>query len=415
MSAILFMTGTTRGDALGCIVRGISSSFARFGFETIEVNFNDPDVLKKLDVTLREKDILFAFTIAGIGRDISINDAAGNPRNLWDLLEIPFISAHGDSPAYFFDRHINENTNFASVYAFREHYELRKRLTNQTGTFGISSPFVFDGVSKDAIDFSKKETGKLVFLKNSNDTQKLIHLWKNKCRPSIVRMLVELANVLENNLSSGEEPDIDELVTGYFKIKSIDVDSLLNLRLFFIAQLDDYLRRLKCNLIADVLKDFPVEIHGDNWDHLDLAHSKCTLVKACDYQTSSDIIANSLGIIDMSPNTNHGFHDRPVRSYGRHTLCLSNEQECLTQTFGEDNGMTFRFDRDSIAARISEVLAHPKDYVAIGIEAARIFNEKFPAEVTVRSFTEMADAMRLASVKKNPAMQDFFVWPPTLA
>ena len=38
MSTILFISGTTRGDALGCIIRGIAKNFERLGFETIEVN-----------------------------------------------------------------------------------------------------------------------------------------------------------------------------------------------------------------------------------------------------------------------------------------------------------------------------------------------------------------------------------------
>lgn len=415
MSTILFISGTTRGDALGCIIRGIAKNFERLGFETIEVNLMKENVFKSLEATLREKDVLFALSYAGIGRDILIDDAEGKKRVLWELLGIPYISIHGDSPAYFFDRHVNTSDNYGTVYSFREHYDLRKRLPHaDIGLFGVQSPLIFDSVPKDQVDFKAKESGKLIFLKNSSDPNKVVEMWQKKCRPTMYQMLAELADVLVGDIASGEEPDIDELVTGYFKLKGIDIDAMTNLRLFFDAQLDDYLRRVKCTFMAEILKEFPVEIHGDNWEYMDFSNSPCKLVPTCDYVTSRGIIERALGVIDMSPNTGNGFHDRPMRAYGRHTLCLTNEQHCVTDVFGADNGMTFRFDRDSIANKLADVIAHPKDYIEIGIEAARIFNDRFANEESARAIVEMADAMRMSMMKYNPNMQDYFVWPPKM-
>ena len=74
--------------------------------------------------------------------------------------------------------------------------------------------------------------------------------------------------------------------------------------------------------------------------------------------------------------------------------------------------MTFTFDRDSIAHRVSEVLAHRKEYVELGIEAARIFAEQYSPEAGVRSWLTMADTLRLGMSGHIRGIQDFLVWPP---
>lgn len=413
MSAILFITGTTRGDTLGSLMRAAGHMFSQFGFEALEMNLGEPNVFTRLEEQLNTKDILCAISAAGIGRDIDVPQPDGSKQNLWEMVGVPYISINGDSPAYFFDRHTNASAHFATLYSFREHYLLRKRLPHQMGLIGVAPPAIISPIPEADIDFTAKENGKLIFLKNSNDPKALKALWRANCRPYILNLLMELADILEANMETDAHTDLDALVCEAFKTKGLDVDALLNLRLFFTAQLDDYLRRAKCTFMAEVLSDFPVEIRGDNWEYMDFAGKKCSYIPGCDYAQSSGLINGALGILDMSPNTQGGFHDRALRSYSAHTLCISNEQECVTQTFPNAAEMSFSFSRDSLAARIADVLARPKDYVEIGREGARLFNELYPQEALVRSIVEAVDAIRLNSTKQRPPMQDFFMWPPS--
>ena len=413
MSTVIFLTGSTRGDTMGAITRSIMGMISGLGIETVEINFNEPAVQAKLDKTLREKKILFVFSFVAIGRDLNINGENGGPdKNLWEALGIPFIAVHGDSPAYFFDRHVNISPLFASLYGFDEHYTFRKRLPKQVGLLGLSPAIVIDPVPRDSIDFRRKEQGKLVFLKNAGDPTQLKTLWQSACPPKIYQMLLDIAAVLESQIHTDLGGDIDSIVLGLFREKGLDVEAMTNLRLFFVAQLDDYLRRLKTVFMADVLSDFPVEIHGDNWNHYDFSGKACTMISGCDYAKSREVIASSLGIIDMSPNTGGGFHDRLERCYGRHTLCLTNEQACVTKLFGANCGLTFTFQREVLQQKIADVLAHPKQYVEIGIETSRIFSATYTPEVMGNFLLEVADTLRIGGTKMATGMQNFFVWPP---
>src|SRR5690606_16485239 len=129
----------------------------------------------------------------------------------------------------------------------------------------------FDLTEKCDIDFRQKESGKLLFLKNGNDPEKLVLMWRDGMPAPTFLALSDLASDLASDLSSERGCDIDATVCAYLRERGWDVEEFTTLRLFFIAQLDDYLRRMKSTLVADVLADYPVEIHGFNWEHMDFS------------------------------------------------------------------------------------------------------------------------------------------------
>ena len=414
MSAVLFMMGTSRGGALNGILSAASQAFKAYGLEVIPVDLRSPNLLQDLDAQMQSKDVRFALGIIGIGRDLKVRAADGKELLAWDMIDVPFISVNGDSPAYYYDRHVNPSANYGALYTFREHYEFRKALPKPEGLFGLAPPMIFDKATT-PFDGEAKARGTLVFLKNGGNPAALKAIWKERCNSFQYQTLCDVADVLAGNIAEDPHPNIDALICAYFKSKGLDADEMLNVRLFFVAQLDDYLRRVKCVFMLDVLKDFPVEIHGDNWEFGDFSNSKMKLVPVCNYEKSRGIIDQSLGIIDFSPNTGGGFHDRPLRAFGHNTLCLTNRQECFSDVFGADNGFSFDFSRESLADKIADVLAHPKHYIEMGLETARVFNEQFSSEAAVHTYVEAAELIRMHKSRANLGIADYFVWPPQMA
>jgi hypothetical protein len=180
-----------------------------------------------------------------------------------------------------------------------------------------------------------------------------------------------------------------------------------------VAQLDDYLRRIKSTMIAEVLTEFPVEIHGFNWDHFDFSGKRVRFFQGGDYTRSKERIVASLGLVDMSPNTQRAPHDRPMRAFGLYTLCLTNEQTFFREQFNEVDAFSFRFDRDHLRETVANTLAHPKRSVELGLTIAEQFRRDYPAREFAQFMLDTASHIRLASGQRHPGLQDFFVWPPT--
>lgn len=402
------------GDALGASGRSLRSVFEPLGYNLVELNLSGPHWTVALNETMEKEPISFAFSHVGIGADLAAQAGDNRQVNFWIGNSIPFISFFGDSPAYFFDRHVSPGPGFAFLYAFPEHYLLRRALPKTTALLGVTPLRLIDDTPKQRIDFRLKESGKLLFLKNGNDPDKLLNTWRSTLPLSIFLMLTDVSSTLLEEMNSETGCDIDRTVAAYFDNRGLDIAESTSLRLFFIAQLDDYLRRVKSTSMAEALKKFPVEIHGYNWEHVDFTRCRATYTHGGDYTRSKQLIERALGVIDMSPNTRLRPHDRPLRAFGLHTLCITNEQTFFRHHFPQQfSRFSFRFEKDSLEETVATILAKPKEAVDLGVEVADLFRRQFDEQTFGQTILEIADCLRLAAMESGIAgLQNFFVWPP---
>jgi hypothetical protein len=411
---VLFISGSSANDALRAAGRAHRPLYESLGLEFVEVDFAVPGGFERLDGLLQQKQIELAFGTMGMGADFNITRSDGTQANLWASIGVPFISLKGDSPAYFFDRHVMKSTWHACLYYYPEHLELRRRLPLTPALYGVVPTVPFDSADLKDVDFRAKTGGKLLFLKNGNDPDKLVQSWRASMPPGTYLMLVDLASELASRIATESGSDIDAAVTDSFRSKGWDVTEFLNLRLFFDAQLDDYLRRVKSTLVADAIADFPVVIQGLNWEHMDFTKRRATYVPGGDYTQTRQQILEALGIVDMSPNTQRAPHDRALRAFGLYTLCLTNEQRYYRDAFADASQFLYRFDRDDLRAKIADVLAHPARYVEIGRSTAAQFLRDHKSVDLAQFVVDTAQHIRLACGGRPPGLQDFFVWPPEL-
>jgi hypothetical protein len=412
-ATVIFLSGRTMGDSLGEIGRSQKNVYANLGYEFVEISFAQPDWSDALNRTLAKGEIECALSFMGMGNDLSGQTPKGQSLNLWDGMGIPFISLYGDTPAYFFDRHVMPSRRCAALYAFSEHCAFRKQLPQVNGLLGVLPPAPLDTLSRNKVDFVAKAQGKIYFLKNGNDPDKLLEMWRQAFSPTMFLMLMEVAADLAGELASERGCNIDARVTEYFRDKDLDIESLLNLRLLFVAQLDDYLRRLKSTFVARTLLDFPIEVHGYNWEHVDFSKKRARLVHGGTYANSRSLIVGALATIDMSPNTSSAPHERVSRAMGMYTLCVTNEQAFYRDRLPGFDDCLYRFERDSLHARIAEVLARPKRFVELGRDMADSYRTKFDPEGPARRILEAASCVRTSQGGRPQQLQDFFAWPPT--
>lgn len=411
MSTVVFLSGQTRGATLEGIGRSLGRAFGALGITFVEISLVDHSAFLHAVKSIDFRDVLLVFSFVSMGMEIPLRREDGSVFDLWQEVGIPFLSIHGDSPAYYFDRHIVKNSRFASIYSFPEHRDLRARLPQINGLLDISWPITLDEVPKHQIDFDIKKAGKLLFLKNGKDPAFLQRFWKSCLEPSLLKAMQAMASQLERGLDDAVGNQIDDLVTDYFATTGFDVQPLTRLRLFFIAQLDDYLRAVKCTRMVELLMNHPVEIRGNNWGHIDFSHKRAIYVNECDFTKSTQHIRESLGLIDMSPNTASHPHDRVMRAYGAHTLCLTNQQ-AFVDDLPHSQKVSFAFDDESLPQRIEYLLAHRADAVELGVEVSDGYRKRHPTEKSVQKLLDCASLVRLNGVRQRMAgTQDFFVWP----
>lgn len=416
MSLVVFLSGETMNDALGAIGRSYASMFDELGHDFVEIRLADPDSFARADALVRKGNVELLLTFVGMGLPAVARMQDGKEVNYWRAMNVPVISLFGDTPAYFFDRHVMPSEMAASLYAFPEHVEFRMTLPEVRGLLGTTAIGPMDVEARGGIDFARKAKGRLLFLKNGNDPDALMSAWRESLPLRTFLMLCEIAEDLAARMASDPVNRVDLAVDRHCKARGMDIGALPKLRLFLVAQLDDYLRRIKSTLIAKALMDFPVDMYGHNWDHLDFSGRKIRFHDGGDYTNSTALIRDSLGIVDMSPNTGRAPHERPRRAFGLYTLCLTNEQAFFNDNVAHASDFSFAFDPDSIRDKVSDVLSHPQRYVDIGIAAAESFRERFAGPRFGEQLLDIASALRVGCGPRPGPLQPYFGWPPaTLA
>jgi hypothetical protein len=270
-----------------------------------------------------------------------------------------------------------------------------------------------DPLPASAIDTGAKRRGKILFLKNGNDPEALRARWRERLPDLVASSLLELS---ERLVPTAAAPvtcvDIERVAIEHVLDRMrFDIGSDLRVLALYVAQLDDYVRRVKSTLIARALLDLPVEIHGELWSHVDFAGRRARLVPSGDYFVSRDLMKDALAVIDMTPNSDLALHERFVRAASRHTLCITNETRTLREDYPAIAGTAFAFDADSIRERVEWALEHPEDVVEFGMQVGAAFAARHKEEDLGGFFAGIAQHFQLLA-HGNPMIQDFFVWPP---
>jgi hypothetical protein len=120
-------SGQSMNGALAAAGRAHRPMFEALGYELVEVDFSQPGADASLTNALQSQSIAFVFGVMGMGADFRGTTPDGKESNLWQGLRIPYISLNGDSPAYYFDRHVMPSAWHACLYYYPDHYRLRRR------------------------------------------------------------------------------------------------------------------------------------------------------------------------------------------------------------------------------------------------------------------------------------------------
>lgn len=406
---IICFVGGSMGDALANLTRETIGPLGSKAQEVLVIDLNSPDWNNELVNSLR-KPIWFVYSYFALGQAINI-EIEGRLQNLWEFYRIPFIRVYGDTPAYFPDRHVSQYSNSINVYGSRAHRDFYRRWFDARAVSVIVPPTALDRTESDKIDEEAKAKGKIVFLKNGNSPDLLIDYWRKSLPHSIAKCLESVGEQSTSKSNIDNEPFIDDLIISYFDEVGIDISSDRMILCFLVAQIDDYLRRVKSTLIAEAISDLPVLISGFNWGHLNLYGKRAQLDPSMNYKNSRALIDAAPALIDMSPNIVDAPHDRVCRAAGRKTAFLTNKQIYLSKFVVSPERCSFNFNKQSIHDLVEHYVSNPRDAIQLGLTQAQGFREHFTTEKYCSAYFSVIDTLMLRLGGRPQGTQDFVDFP----
>lgn len=411
-SDVVVLSGEGSNDAINGHMREISKLFGGTGYA---IRFYDmkriaPEELQGLARLLAGGSVAFGLSFLGIGQELELRlEGAPAPVSAWDHFGIPLIKLHGDTPAYYLDRHRDVPLTAVNAYYFEEHLAFRRWMLPDSRAMGaLVQPYIASDTPLAAVDFERRKRGTLVFVKNGGDPQALMALWAQKLPETVSDQLIDLALAIEKPALRTGRFLIHEFVIDALEAAHVDAQAMRPLVRLYVAQLDDYVRRVKSTLIARALLPFPVVIQGAGWDHVDFAKARAKHAPPLDFAETEAVFRNELGVIDMSPNIDGGAHDRLFRAAGTYAYALTNKSSWLERVCPELNARAFEFEEGSIAASAERALANPGECVAIARTFGEAYRRQYTASAWVDRITALADMSR--TMAHEFPVQPYFVW-----
>jgi hypothetical protein len=413
---VLLLAGDGENDAIDGLLREYQAVFKEKGRDARLVNLSNGSVSPQaLHDLVSSGDVAYALSYLGIGAGITLNVPGdpNSPLNLWDYFGIPVLKLNGDIPAYFAERHEAPPATSINIYYAREfhHYAERWIGRGQAGVLNVwRPPFPISCIGSDQVDRARKRNGRIIFLKNGNSPNALVEQWRTMLPRAVSRCLVELCEELRPACLDSAIVYLDDLVLAGMARRGYSANLPPRLIHFFVAQIDDYYRRIKSTMIAEALLDYPVVVQGRNWEHVNFYGRKAVLVPGASFADSLKVYQRELGVIDMSPNINSAPHDRVTRSAGTYSLCLTNRQQWLLDDFPEFGKMAFAFKPDSIRECVEGALQRPEEYVDLGVAFGRRARELWSVDRVVDKLNEAAELGMLLHAAPRPQLQPYFAW-----
>jgi hypothetical protein len=410
---IAILTGKGENDAITGLMTSLAHLFqlADLKVELFNVSDFNPKESKRFFDTISSDRVKYGFTYLGIGQGLEVETRKGGNRNIWEFFNVPLLKLHGDIPAYFLERHLDLPRNSVNLYGSEEFLDFHQAvLPNSAVPCMIIDPWLISDTPEGAVDFSAREKGQLHFIKNGGNPADLQALWKERLPAELANQLLELSQEVGTTGLKPGKLNIHDLVRSYFASQRIDVRSDAPLLCFYVAQMDDYLRRVKSTMLAQALLACPVVLQGSRWDHLDTTGAVATLLPAQTFQATESIYQTQLGVIDMSPNLDTSCHDRMQRAAGTYAFALTNQSTWLESLLPELNDAAFCFHPEQIQSAVHSALKDPAACVELGRAYGRAFRARYPFERSIERLGTVAEMTRLRHASPKTPLQPYMMW-----
>ena len=410
--SIICFAASSEGNALTEGTKAVMAPFASMASRIKIFDLNRPGWEEELAEALADP-VWFAAGSLGIGQDISVL-RNGVRTNLFASAGIPFVRFFGDTPAYFPDRHVAQFHNSINAYWDVAHANFYRRWFRDPALSVLCSPVVIDQMPLEQVDVARKLKGKIIFPKNGNSPSRLIDYW---CMALPALHGKALQDVAEESIGRdwiNKEPYFDERLVRYFHDRGIDIAAEPAVLCFLVAQLDDYVRRVKSTMIAEALLDLPVIIRGRFWDHVNFRGKLATYDPDSDVASTLPLIDQAPAVVDMSPNTQHSPHNRIWQAVGRGTAFLTNELEYFDGRLPITDRCTFAFEKKAIRSLVERYVTNPQEAVELGLEQARLLRPVFDEARYVNALLTSVQTVALRLGGRPPETQNFVDFPPQL-
>lgn len=285
------------------------------GLEGQVLHLGDPNIVARIEDAMAH-DIAFAWAYAGVGARL----AAGS-RNLWDALQVPFVSVLADAPYIMPTNHCIPTPWVVNGYVYREWLELQQTQIRSHQISAHLSMGVIPTPNAATRPHSARPT-RMLFVKTGADPAAISarwSLWPARLQP----VLHDCAAVLAQMAPQPIAP----VVLASLAAHNLALDGSKPLLFGLMHQLDTYTRAVRATTMAHALLALPVDIVGEGWAHVAAAGGRARFHGAVNATELDAMYADTRILVNVTPNLASGAHERVLRGFAARCRVISDDND----------------------------------------------------------------------------------------
>ncbi len=374
-------------DSLRHLQDLLGTQFQTLGFEIEKLALNDPQFIDILINFLQSKEIYFAMGFSGVGVDVYDS----NKQLIWEAFKTPFFNWCCDHPCYFPARHQLSSPWVIHGFVFPDHARYSNDFFNANGiTFQahLGAP-----VKKPAAQMNvalKNRNNKIIYAKSGTDIDAIEKKWLTM--PESIRKILFSA---KEELQYQSTENAFEVIKRLADEENIFLSPNNAFALNIIREIDIYIRGWRANLAIKSLLNYPVDVYGNGWDHMNVSQSKgATFHGALDLASLLNIFPNYLGCLSINPFIEDSVHDRVFYALAENVVPLSDQNRFSITHLPLLQKYSFKFNQESIISSVEQLLENPSNALELTHSTQVKLEEKFSLDSSAKKIIEFVSHMK---------------------
>ncbi|HEX4030489.1 MAG TPA: hypothetical protein VHX20_09000 [Terracidiphilus sp.] len=380
---VVAFVGQNENRILEVVARQFLDLLKPFGLPGHVINLHDPDWKQQLEPLIQE-GILFAFGSAGIGAALTLHD-----KNLWDAIQVPFISSLADNPAQMPANHRINARFVVNGYHYREHFDVQREIVRSAQISTMLPHGVTPNPDCGKIPWSKR-SHRIVFLKSGGDPEAKRAQWAPW--PGKLREILEESSKQALLMPTG---DVTPIVMGCVKSYGIEFSEKRDMLLAMLNEVDWYVRLVRLTMMARALCRVDADIFGARWEHIDQAGARARFHPAVDAALMHGLFADTKYIVNVTPNFASGTHERVPNGFAAKACVVSDDNTyTLTKFHNLPSYFGFSWADPDWEAKLIDHLESHRTYDDELEPAFQIAHRDFNGLNFMQSMIQIAEVVR---------------------
>jgi hypothetical protein len=365
MAKVLILTsGRTIYDASLTFLDLMARELGRVGLASDAIDVSAEGGLPLLLDALKTGEYLFALTFGGIGVDVRVNDPNGDrfiERRVWETFRVPVFSWFCDHPCHAPERHQLATPWIIRGYVFPDHARYAvDHFPANGGAYAAHLGFpAREDLGWSAPDPARKN-GRLVLAKSCGDPEAIQARWREGHVDPFRAILFAAAEAAWGRSCEDYRSVIEPIAAEH----GVFFGPNNNVLMALMRQLDLYLRSRTTTVVGRALRDHPVDVYGQGWEHVDWSGGRAVFKGVLPHRELMAALPAYVGSVSINPNVQDSVHDRVFHALSAGVVPVGDDNRFMRRFLPDLAPYTYKADSgnetvlaDSARAAVDAVLA----------------------------------------------------------